>query len=96
MIHSSIFRDLPATSFRGNTSSYQVLDYKCVCAFRQTCNCPSSDQPEPGRMTEIVQNTLPVLWILLPTLGGQMHVYAAVAKQHKGLYVEKVWKSHML
>lgn len=94
MVDSGIFRDLPATSFRGSTSSSQVLDDKCVCSFRQTCNCPFSGQPEPGRITEIAQNTLPALWILEPTLGeGKCMCIQQSQSSIKGWGkgVEKAW-----
>lgn len=90
-------------SFRGNSSSYQVLDYKCVCSFRHTCNCPARDQPELDRITEIEQNTLPAPWLLEITRGGQMHVLAAATEPHKatckgcgkGPYCLKIWRKRI-
>lgn len=44
-------------SFRGNTNSNQVLDYKYTCSPRTFAIALVSDQPELFGITEVVQNT---------------------------------------
>lgn len=105
-IQSGTFRERLPPSFRGKDSSYQVLDYKYVCSFIHTCNWPASDQPEPGRITEIEQNipSQPPPWgsFKLPGEGECMFLQqrrsstkGSVRGVEKALKRFRIWRKRM-